>query len=129
MILAFFLNLFLGSPALRYESVICTYSESETVKKTVSQKLITITIDADFGRFAEIQFGDDTKKIQYQILLENDANNEASVNILQNFLIGDLESSAEFSADAPKYTRIAQGAHSVRCELVPVKVTAPATQN
>ena len=114
---------------MRYDSVICTYSESETVKKTVSQKLITISIDADFGRFAEIQFGDDTKRIQYQILLENDANNEASVNILQNFLIGDLESSAEFSADAPKYTRIAQGVHSVRCELVPVKVTAPVTQN
>lgn len=114
---------------MRYESVVCSYSESETVKKTVSSPLMTISIDGDFGRFAEIQFGDETKKIQYQILLENDAKNVASVNILQNLLVGDLESSAEFSAEAPKYARIAQGAHSVRCELVPVKVTPPKPQN
>lgn len=118
MELGYFFLLFFGGPAMSYESVVCVYSVSETVQETVTRDLITLSIDRDFGRFVEIQFGDQTQKVQYQILLENDPQNEASVNILQNLLVGDLESSAEFAAEAPSYAQISHGAHRVRCELV-----------
>lgn len=104
-------------PALRYQGVECVYSISDKESKRLSQNLMTLVIETDLGRFAQLQFGDETLKIQYQILLENDTQVPGSVNVLQNLAVGELESSAEFSAQEPRYVRLAQGVHSVRCEL------------
>jgi hypothetical protein len=78
---------------------------------------MTVTIDQDLARFAQIQFGDDKLQIQYQVLLENDAKTEGHINVLQNLLVGETENSVEFSQAAPASAEISQGAHAVRCEL------------
>lgn len=103
---------------LRYRAVKCVYSISNKEQQTVNQDLMTITVEADLGRFAQIQFGDKDLKIQYQILLENHPEKPGTINVLQNLAVGELESSSEFAAPEPDYARLAQGIHSVRCELL-----------
>lgn len=78
---------------------------------------MTLTIDTHLGRFQQIQFGDEQAKIQYQILIEDDVDFEGHVLVLQNLQVGEQESSSEFSAKELKWVRIAQGQHSVRCNL------------
>lgn len=102
-------------PVLAYLSMQCTYSIEGVVQKTVAKDLITLAIENDVGRFVEIQFGDAEKKIQYQILLENDPQDSEAINVLQNFLVEELESSSELLAVRPKNFRVSQGAHRVSC--------------
>jgi hypothetical protein len=114
-----------GLPAMKYSSVKCVLSENEQAKKTVEQNLMTLMIEEDLGKFAQIQFGDQKLKIQYQILLESDAKNAGAVNVLQNLKVDNLESSSEFSAVNPTYARLGQGIYSVRCDLI-MKDATPA---
>ncbi|MNT87079.1 hypothetical protein D3C72_2274460 [compost metagenome] len=76
-------------------------------------------IEDRLGRFAQIQFGDEQKVIQYQLLIEDDLQMPKSKNVLvlQNLKVGELESSAEFSAKDVNWVRIGQGALSVTCNL------------
>ena len=106
-------------PALKYKSADCTLMMDEKVVKQQSIQLMFLQIDSGFGRFAEVQFGDEKLPIQYQVLFEDDLANQATdhVLVLQNLKVGEVESSSEFSARDVKWLRIAQGAYSVRCEM------------
>lgn len=104
-------------PVLKYQGVSCRLSKDGEFVREKAVKLMTLTIDTHLGRFQEIQFGDEQSKIQYQILIEDDVDSEGHVLVLQNLKVGELESSSEFSAKDLKWVRVAQGSHSVRCEL------------
>jgi len=106
-------------PALKYKTADCTLMNDSKVVKQQSVAMMFLQIDSGFGRFAELQLGDDKLPIQYQIFIEDDLSNQATdhVLILQNLKVGDVESSSEFSGRDVKWLRIAQGAFSVRCEL------------
>ncbi|KYG64419.1 hypothetical protein AZI85_03080 [Bdellovibrio bacteriovorus] len=106
-------------PVLSYKNVECRYTENDKLVKEQSVALMTLVIEDSLGRFAQIQFGDDAKKIQYQILIEDDLKTKDSVVILQNLMVDKLESSSELSGKEVSWVRIAQGTHSVRCDLKP----------
>ena len=108
---------FAANAALDYQSLTCSLSFHGKIEKTIRQQMMTLLIDDDSGRFAQIQFGDEKKKIQYQLLIEKDPANNRSLLVLQNLLIDHLESSSEFSATALKNVRLAQGKYSVSCAL------------
>ncbi|WP_374029813.1 hypothetical protein [Bdellovibrio bacteriovorus] len=108
---------FAAIPILSYKHVSCRlYVEEEQVKE-VSQPLMTLIIEDSIGRFAQIQFGDENLKIQYQLLFEDDLKVPGSVLVLQNLMVGSVESSAEFSAKDATWMRIRQGTHSVSCDV------------
>lgn len=124
MVKAIFLLSFLVSslawaemPVLKYQGVGCRLLKDDEVVSEKSLKLMTLTIDTHIGRFQEIQFGDEQTKIQYQILIEDDVDSVGHVLVLQNLKVGELESSSEFSTKDLKWVRLAQGSHSVKCEL------------
>lgn len=124
MVKAIFFLSFLASslawaemPVLKYQGVSCRLLKDDEVVSERSVKLMTLTIDTHLGRFQEIQFGDEQAKIQYQILIEDDVESEGHVLVLQNLKVGELESSSEFSTKDLKWVRLAQGSHSVKCEL------------
>lgn len=116
-------------PVLNYKNVECKLFVDGKLVKEQSQPLMTLIIEDSLGRFAQIQFGDEQKKIQYQLLIENaPAKSEnglslvatdGAVLVLQNLMIGTLESSSEFTAKDVTWVRIAQGTHSVSCDLKP----------
>ncbi|MEK2644520.1 hypothetical protein [Bdellovibrio sp. BCCA] len=116
-------------PVLNYKNVECQLRVDGKLVKTQSQPLMTLIIEDSLGRFTQIQFGDEQKKIQYQLLLENApatsesglslASTDGAVLVLQNLMIDTLESSSEFSAKDVTWVRIAQGTHSVSCSLKP----------
>ncbi|UOF02871.1 hypothetical protein [Bdellovibrio reynosensis] len=108
---------FAALPVLKYSEVTCRLSVDEKVVKETTASLMTLVIEESLGRFAQIQFGDDTKKIQYQILIENSEKQKDAVNVLQNLMVGDAESSVEFSALTPNWVRVGHGNHSVACDL------------
>ncbi|MNL47148.1 hypothetical protein D3C87_1699160 [compost metagenome] len=104
---------------MNYKKAECSLTVDGSLVKTVNQPLMNLMIDDRTGRFAQIQFGDAQKVIQYQLLIENDLQNPSSQNVivLQNLRVGELESSSEFSAKDVNWLRIAQGAYSVTCNL------------
>lgn len=104
-------------PVLKYQSASCQFLKDDTIVSEKVVNLMTLTIDTHLGRFQQIQFGDEQAKIQYQILIEDDVDFEGHVLVLQNLQVGEQESSSEFSAKELKWVRIAQGQHSVRCNL------------
>ncbi|KHD87231.1 MAG: hypothetical protein OM95_15755 [Bdellovibrio sp. ArHS] len=106
-------------PVLEYKSLHCRYYENEKLVKEQSAAFMTLIIEDSIGRFVQMQFGDETKKIQYQILVEDDIKSKDSVLILQNLMIDSLESSSELSGKEVSWVRIAQGTHSVSCDLKP----------
>lgn len=108
-------------PVLNYKNITCRLVVDGVLVKEQSQSLMTLMIEERLGRFVQIQFGDEQKTIQYQILIEDDVNSPVadSVLILQNLMIGELESSSEVSAKEVTWIRIAQGTHSVSCDLKP----------
>lgn len=109
---------FAAMPVLSFKSVQCSLSVDEKVVKTTeSVPLMTLMVDDAIARFAQIQFGDAERKIQYQLLIEDDVKTKDAVLVLQNLMVGDLESSAEFSAKEPTWVRVRQGAYSVSCEV------------
>lgn len=111
-----------GMPAaLNYKTAECRLLQEDKVVKTQSVSLITLTVGDHLGRFAEIQFGDEQMKIQYQVLIEDDIRSTSAdaVLVLQNLMVDSLESSSEFSAKEARWIRIAQGTHSVTCDLNP----------
>lgn len=106
-------------PVLSYKSVDCRLFVEDKIAKEQTAPLMTLVIEERLGRFAQIQFGDEQTKIQYQILLEDDlqAKNLDTVLILQNLMVDKLESSSEISAKEINWVRIAQGTYSVSCDL------------
>lgn len=106
-------------PVLNYKNVECRLFVDDKLVTTKSQSLMTLVIDEHMGRFAEIQFGDEKKKIQYQVLIEDDvkSKDKDAVLVLQNLLVDKLESSSEFSAKELTWLRLAQGTHSVSCDV------------
>lgn len=121
----FFLLVFLplgswaGIPSLNYKSITCHLLEGDKVVKEHTTKLMLLTIEDHLGRFAEIQFGDETQKIQYQLLIEDDTavKSAEAILVLQNLMVGQTESSSEFAAKEVSWVRIAQGTYSVSCDL------------
>lgn len=107
-------------PVLNYKNVECQLRVDGQLVKEQSQPLMTLIIEDSIGRFVQIQFGDEQKKIQYQLLIENaPATTDGAVLVLQNLMVDKLESSSEFSAKDVTWVRIAQGTHSVSCTLKP----------
>ncbi len=108
-----------GLPVLAYQSISCRLSKEDQVVKEMSSSLMTLTIEDHLGRFAQFQLGDEELKIQYQILIEDDASVKThdSVLVLQNLLVGSVESSSEVSARDLTWLRIRQGDYSVDCDL------------
>lgn len=104
-------------PVLKYSEVTCGLSVDEKLVKEATASLMTLVIEESLGRFAQIQFGDDSKKIQYQILIENSDKQAGAVIVLQNLMVGEAESSVEFSAITPNWVRVGHGNHSVACDL------------
>lgn len=105
-------------PALKYKNVECKLSVDGKLVKTQRQQMMTLIIEDSLGRFAQIQFGDEKQKIQYQLLIENDVVMADGVLVLQNLMIDTLESSSEFSAKDATWVRLGQGAYSVSCVLM-----------
>lgn len=110
-----------GMPVLGYKTAECRLLLEDKIVRERSVSLMTLTVEDHLGRFAEIQFGDDQKKIQYQILIEDDIQSISSdsILVLQNLMVDSLESSSEFSAKEVSWVRIAQGEYSVTCNLKP----------
>lgn len=109
---------FAAMPVLSFKSVQCSLSvEEKVVKTTESLPLMTLMVDNSIARFAQIQFGDAEMKIQYQLLIEDDAKTKDAVLVLQNLMVAETESSAEFSAKEVTWARVRQGSYSVSCEM------------
>lgn len=112
-------NSFAGLSVLKYQSVSCQLLADGEVKKDMTSPLMTISIEDHLGRFAQIQFGDEQRKIQYQILIEDDVTRPQAdqLVVLQNLMVGSVESSFEFVTHEPSWTKISQGDIQVQCEL------------
>ncbi|MNL77182.1 hypothetical protein D3C87_2033070 [compost metagenome] len=76
-----------------------------------------LQIDDGFGRFAQIQFGDENLKMQYQLLIEDDRAVEGNVIVLQNWLVGDHEVSEEISVEDVSLVAVANEGYSVKCNI------------
>ncbi len=108
---------FAASDVMVYKSVSCIFKQDETTLKKISKGLMTLTIDEHVGRFAQIEFEIDKVRIQYQILVEEDVEAPNQMLFLQNLTVGELQSSAEFSAPDVSWIRTSQGDYSAACEL------------
>lgn len=114
-------------PAIKFKQVTCKYSVDGTLKKEITQDLMSLAIDLSIAKFAQIQFGDEQLKIQYQVLIEDETTDRKTgkpaplsseaVVVLQNLMVGETESSVEFSATAPTWVKATNASHSVSCEL------------
>ncbi|WP_374078275.1 hypothetical protein [Bdellovibrio bacteriovorus] len=129
LLLALSCNAQAALPVLNYKNIECQLRVDGKLVKEQSQPLMTLIIEDSIGRFVQIQFGDEQKKIQYQLLIENApatsesgltvASTDGSVLVLQNLMVDKLESSSEFTAKDVTWVRIAQDTHSVSCTLKP----------
>lgn len=81
--------------------------------------MMTLMIEEGFGRFVQLQFGDEKLKIQYQILIEDDTAYKipGPLVYLQNLMVGGVEVSSEFSAKDATWLRILNGEYAVNCDL------------
>ena len=101
--------------ALDYSRAECSYFVEDKLVETRALSLMALAIGEDSGRFVQVQFGSADAVVQYQLLFENDSKNVGHVLVLQNLLVGDSESSSEFSSRDVSFVRLRQGAHSVSC--------------
>lgn len=108
-----------ASPALEAKAISCRLMDGERTVSEQTVPLISLVIEDHLGRFAQVQFGNSERTLQYQILIEEDLKSKDGDGaiFLQNFRVDSLESSAEFSAKEVRWIRIAQGTWSVWCDL------------
>lgn len=102
-----------------FQKVDCKLMSDGVVLKEHSQYMMNITTGDDYAKFVQIQFGDDTSVIQYQLLIEKDLSPavEGSLIVLQNLKVGEKESSQEFSAQKINWLRTTNEGYVVHCEL------------
>ena len=113
-------------PTFSFKSVECVLKKDDVVTLEFNQALMMLQIDSDFGRFAQVRLKDGETEVQYQVLIEDDLKVPGAVIVLQNLMVGELESSSEVSAKEPTWLRIRQGVYAVECALKKtLKVEAP----
>lgn len=97
----------------------CKLLRDGQVVKEHSEYMMTIRTEEAYAKFSQIQFGDDSVKIQYQLLIEDDLSSKAegSLIFLQNLMVGDKESSQEFSGQKVNWVRATNEGVAVHCEL------------
>lgn len=103
--------------AVTYKSVSCQLSQDGQTPREVTQPLMLLQIDDGFGRFAQIQFGDENLKMQYQLLIEDDRAVDGNVIVLQNWLVGDHEVSEEVSVEDVSSIAVVNEGYSVKCSI------------
>jgi hypothetical protein len=110
---------FASLSAIKYQSVNCKFLKNGEVKKEINAPLMKISIEAHLGRFAQLHFDDEQRRIQYQILIEDHFSQTQTEQllVLQNLKVGEVESSFEFVAHELNWTKISQGEVQVQCEL------------
>ncbi|MFS4460975.1 hypothetical protein [Bdellovibrio sp. HCB2-146] len=103
--------------AVIFKSVACQISQNNQMLREVTQPLMLLQIDDGFGRFAQIQFGNENLKMQYQLLIEDDSAVKGNVIVLQNWLVGEREVSEEVSVEDVSSVAVANEGYSVKCEI------------
>ena len=103
--------------AITFKSISCQLSQDGQTLREVTQPLMLLQIDDGFGRFAQIQFGDENLKMQYQLLIEDDRAVDGNVIVLQNWLVGDHEVSEEVSVADVTSVAAANEGYSVKCDI------------
>nr|BFD58675.1 hypothetical protein CKG001_07820 [Bdellovibrio sp. CKG001] len=101
------------------QKVECRLLNDGVVLKEKEAYMMNIVIDQEYGKFIQIQFGDESTLIQYQLLIENDpeASVPGSMIFLQNLKVGERESSQEFSAQQVNWVRTTNEGYMVQCNL------------
>lgn len=104
-------------PAFSFKTVDCVLKKEDVVVLEFAQPLMMLQIDEGFGRFAQVRLNDGGTEVQYQVLIEDDLKVQGAVVVLQNLMVGQAESSSEFSAKEPTWLRIRQQDYAVECAL------------
>lgn len=101
------------------QKVECRLSNDGVVLKEREAYMMNIVIDQEYGKFIQIQFGDENTVIQYQLLIENDpeAKVAGSMIFLQNLKVGEREATQEFSGQQVNWVRTTNEGYMVQCNL------------
>lgn len=101
------------------QKVECRLLNDGIVLKERDAYMMNIVIDQEYGKFIQIQFGDENLPIQYQLLIENDLESAVpgSMIFLQNLKVGEREATQEFSGQQVNWVRTTNEGYTVQCNL------------
>lgn len=101
------------------QKVECRLLNDGIVLKEHDAYMMNIVIDQEYGKFIQIQFGDENLPIQYQLLIENDLESAVpgSMIFLQNLKVGEREATQEFSGQQVNWVRTTNEGYTVQCNL------------
>ncbi|WP_374001885.1 branched-chain amino acid aminotransferase [Bdellovibrio bacteriovorus] len=101
------------------QKVECRLLNDGIVLKEHDAYMMNIVIDKEYGKFIQIQFGDENLPIQYQLLIENDPESPVSGSLifLQNLKVGEREATQEFSGQQVNWVRTTNEGYMVQCNL------------